>query len=227
MSEGDEMAQVPPRVGGVAAVAGALALSLGTYLHPLDADPNDAPAAFAEYAANSSWVWTHLGQFFGVALILIGFVAARDAMEEERGAWIARLGLLFGMVALASAAALQAVDGVALKVMVNHWASAPPDQKQSAFMAAFAVRQIEVGMATFLQLLFGATMILYGAAMARSRVFPHWLGWLAAAGGLGMAAGGLLSGSTGFSPGEMTVAMPSSAVAVLWIIMVGVVLWRR
>ena len=29
----------------------------------MSADPNDAPAAFAEYAADRIWVATHLGQF--------------------------------------------------------------------------------------------------------------------------------------------------------------------
>jgi hypothetical protein len=221
------MARVPPKVGGVAAIAGVLVLSVATHLHPLGADPNDALAAFAEYAADPFWVWTHLGQFFGVALMLVGLVALGDQMEDETTAWIARLGLVFAIAALASAAALQAVDGVALKVMVGQWASAPADQKQGAFMAAFAVRQIEVGMATFLALLFGAVMVLYGAAMARARGFPHWQGWLGAIGGLGMVASALLLARTGFSPAEMAVAMPSSVITGLWIILVGVVLWRR
>jgi len=221
------MSRMPPKAGGVAAIAGALVLSVGTYLHPLGADPNDAPAAFAEYAADPFWVWTHLTQFLGVALMLVGLVALRDAMEDENTAWVARLGLVFGIAALASAAALQAVDGVALKVMVDQWASVPPDQKQGAFVAAFAVRQIEIGLATFLSLLFGAAMVLYGAAMARTRGFPHWLGWLGAIGGLGMVASALLLARTGFSPVEMAVAMPSSVIAILWFILVGVVLWRR
>lgn len=221
------MARVPPKIGGLSAIAGALWLSLGTWLHPLAADPGDAPAAFAEYAADPSWVATHMAQFFGVALILLGLVAARDALAEEPVAWLARLGLVLAIAALASVAALQAVDGVALKVMVDHWTSAPEDQKQSAFMAAFAVRQIELGLASFVQILFGAAMTLYGAAIARARSFPHWLGWLGAIAGLGLAAGGLLSANTGFSPVEMTVAIPASVVAVLWIVLLGGVLWRR
>ena len=57
------------RVGAAAAVSGALTLFVSTLLHPLNADPNDAPAAFAEYAARASWVASHLGQFAGIALL--------------------------------------------------------------------------------------------------------------------------------------------------------------
>jgi hypothetical protein len=46
-------------LGAVAAIVGPLLLFVFTLLHPLRADPNDAPAAFAEYAADSFWVWSH------------------------------------------------------------------------------------------------------------------------------------------------------------------------
>ena len=43
------------RLGSVAAIGGALLLMFTTFLHPIGADPNDAEAAFAEYAADSLW----------------------------------------------------------------------------------------------------------------------------------------------------------------------------
>ena len=63
------------RVGAVAAFAGAVLLFVSTLLLPMESDPNDAPAAFAEYAANSLWVWSHLGQFAGIAVLGIALVA--------------------------------------------------------------------------------------------------------------------------------------------------------
>ena len=62
------------KVGAVAAVSGALTLFISTLLHPMKADPNDAPAAFAEYAAATSWVASHLGQFAGIALLAVALV---------------------------------------------------------------------------------------------------------------------------------------------------------
>jgi len=221
------MLLVPPRIGAVAAIAGALFLLVGTMLHPMNADPGNALAAFTEYAADPHWVASHLTQFVGLALMFVGLVAVRDAIQDEPGEWIARLGMLFGVSAMAIAAALQAVDGVALKVVVNNWSSAPLDQKQGAFMAAFAVRQIEIGLASFMAVLFGVTMILYGMALTRSNGFPSWLGWVGAIGGLGTVVGGILLANTGFSMTEMSVAMPFNLVIVIWMILASVVLWRR
>jgi hypothetical protein len=159
--------------------------------------------------------------------MFIGLVALRDTIQKQSTEWVARLGMLFGVCALAVAAALQAVDGVALKRAVNNWANAPLDQKQSAFMAAFAVRQIEIGLASYMALLFGVSVSLSGLAVVGSKEFPRWLGWVGMIGGVGSFVGGLLSAYSGFSTTEMTVAMPFNLVVVIWMILVGVILWRR
>ena len=75
--------------------------------------------------------------------------------------------------------------------------------------------------------LFGATMILCGMAVAWSKGFPTWLGWVGAIGGLGTVVGGLLSAKMGFSTTEMIVAMPFNLIIVVWIILTGVILWRQ
>jgi hypothetical protein len=97
------------------------------------------------------------------------------------------------IASLAVAAALQAVDGVALKAMVNTWAAAPEQEKAGLFHAALAVRQIEIGLASMTSLLFGLTTSLFGTALLIDRRFPRWLGGLAIAGrwlgGLAIAGG--------------------------------------
>jgi hypothetical protein len=196
-------------------------------LHPMGADPGDALAAFTEYAADTHWVASHLTQFLGVALMFLGLIAIRDVIRHEPAAWIARLSVFFGISAMAVTAVLQAVDGVALKVMVDTWSTAPADQKQSAFMAAFAVRQIETGLASFMAMLFGVTVILSAIAIVWSKAFPSWLGWVGAVGGLGTVLGGLVSAHTGFSATEMDIAMPFNLAVVIWMILAGGFLWLR
>ena len=218
---------MPLKLGSVCAIAGAIVLMAGTALHPLGADPGDAAAAFAEYAVDEYWVASHLGQFLGVALMFAGLVALSDSLNHERCAWLSRLGVFVGVSALATSAVLQAVDGVALKVLVDAWASAAEEQKQSAFQAALAVRQIEVGVASFMALLFGTVFILFGIAIALSDGYLSWLGWLGALGGTGTVAGGLLVAFTGFSTTAMNVAMPSNLVLMIWMVVIGVLMWRR
>ena len=57
-------------MAAIRAISGAYLLSVGTYLHPSEANPNDAPQAFAEYAVDNLWTWTHLTQFLGVILMV-------------------------------------------------------------------------------------------------------------------------------------------------------------
>ena len=122
------------RIGGVAAPAGAITLFVATLLHPMSADPNDPAAAFAEYAGDSWWVASHLGQFAGIAILSMALVTLEAMLERGSGresVW-ARIGAIGTIASLALTAALQAVDGVALKVMVDRWAQASGEARVRA-----------------------------------------------------------------------------------------------
>jgi hypothetical protein len=214
------------RLGAGAAFGGAAALLVGTLLHPADADPNDAAAAFAEYAADSHWVASHLAQFVGLALLGAALVALAAAAGRGRAAAWARIAVAGAAASVAVAAALQAVDGVALRVAVERWAAAAGDARARAFEAAFAVRQIEVGLASLVSLLFGLTLLALGVAMRLGRRLPGWLAWLGLAGGLGLLAAGVAQAYTGFSAVAMALSMSASAVLLVWAVAAGVVMWR-
>lgn len=214
------------RIGAAAAVSGALTLFVATLLHPMSADPNNAPAAFAEYAADHIWVATHLGQFLGVAILGVALVALAAVMESGAPAAWARIGVAGTAASVAVAAGLQAVDGVALKMMVDRWARASDEARTRAFEGAFAVRQVEVGMASLLSVTFGLTVSVFAVAMLHSRRFPRWLGWVGLLGGLATLVAGVAQAYTGFSDLSMTLSMPSGSLLLLWALVVGVYLWR-
>jgi hypothetical protein len=219
------------KVGSASAVAGAAMLLIATLLHPMRADPNEPAVAFAEYAADRIWIATHLAQLVGAGLIFVGLHAfnrslgAQAAPDSAR--WLADLALAVALAAFAATAILQAIDGVALKAAVGHWAAAPDSQKPAAFEAALAVRRIEIGAASVVALLFGTAAALFGLALLTSAAYPVWLGWIALGSGLGTVAGGLLTALTGFSQAAMTVGMPSNLLLIAWVAATGVVMWRQ
>ena len=96
-----------------------------------------------------------------------------------------------------------------------------------AFQAAFAVRQIEIGVASLVSLVFGITVVLYGLAVALSHTYPKWLGWLAVISGVAVSLAGITTAYTGFSRLAMNINMPASSVLLVWLIIVGVLMWRR
>ena len=193
----------------------------------MDADPNDAAAAFAEYAASDLWIASHLTQFMGLALLGVALIALARTVDEEPSAAWAKVGVWGATISVATGAAVQAVDGVALKLMVDRWASASGPNQAAIFEAAFAVRQIEVGLASLLSLVFGLTVAAFGLALVLSARYANWLGWVALLGGSGTATAGIVMAYTGFSPLAMRISMPANAVLLVWAIAVGVSMLRR
>jgi len=193
----------------------------------MGADPSDALAAFTEYAADRLWVASHLTQLAGVALMVAALLVLTQQLEESSGPTWARIATCGAIASLAAAAALQAVDGVALKFMVDAWAAAPAAQKESAFHAAFAVRQVEVGLASMLCLVMGVTVTLYGGALLSARAYPKWIGGLALVGSIPTAVAGIVMAYTGFSGLTMAINMPASVLLLLWMSTLGMMMWRR
>ncbi len=89
------------------------------------------------------------------------------------------------------------------------------------------MRQIETGVASFMALLFGSSLVLFASAVALSTNYPTWLGWLGIGGGIGTIAGGLSVAFTGFSMTAMNVAMPFNLILVIWMVVIGILMWRR
>ncbi len=215
------------RTGATCAIAGSVLLFVGTYLHPLEADPNEAVAAFTEYAADRLWVASHLTQLAGVVLMVAALLFLAQQLEAASGTGWARIAAGGAIASLAVATALQAVDGVALKVMVDAWAAAPTAQQEGTFHAAFAVRQVEIGLASMLSLLFGLTVTVYGVALLVDHTYPKWVGGLALAGGVPIAVAGVVMAYTGFSGLAMAINMPASSILLVWMLTVGVLMWRQ
>lgn len=193
----------------------------------MQADPNVPLAAFTEYAADRHWIASHLMQLAGVALMVTALVLLSRMMAGGAADTAAFLGSCGAVASLAVASALQAVDGVALKAMVNAWAAAPADQKEMLFNAAFAVRQIEIGLASMTALLSGLTISIYGIALMRDLRFPTLLGVTAIAGGVPTAIAGVVMAYSGFSNSAMNINLPANSLVLCWMIALGVYVWRE
>jgi hypothetical protein len=220
-------AQAGTRIGPIAAIAGAVLLFVGTYLHPMSADPNVPLAAFTEYASSNHWVTIHLMQLFGMLLIAAALVLLSRRMMDGPAAELATLGAASAIASASVASALQAVDGVALKFMVDAWAATPDSGKAAMFDATFAVRQIEVGLASMSSLLLGLTATIYGIALLVDSRYPKWLGAVAILGGVPAAIAGVVMAHTGFSDPSMFVGMPADALLMLWMVALGFYGWKR
>jgi hypothetical protein len=165
-------------------------------------------------------------QLAGIALIVAALLLLSRRLDATSAAPWSRFAAACAVASLGVVTALQAVDGVALKAMVDIWAAAPEAQKQAAFYAALAVRHVEIGLASTASLLFGLTVLAYGVALLRARIYPAWIGAFAFVPGIGSALAGILIAYSGFSKLAMAVSMPSSSLLLLWMLGIGFMMWR-
>lgn len=216
------------RFAGTAFISGLALFFATSSMHPAGADPADSAAAFAEYARNAAWTDVHTGQFFGVLVLMLGFAALyrRLTADGEVAAMLGWLGALATAATIAVIAALQAVDGPALKFVVDQLAAAASGETATAMRVAEAMRWLEVGMNSYFRILLGLVLALFGAAMAVSRLLPRWLGWFGLAAGLGSVGQGIYVGHYGFAIASPLVALPTY-LFLLWFVVAGVALWRR
>jgi hypothetical protein len=201
-------------------------LLAGTWLRPMPADPNKAVQAFAAYADDRLWVASHLAQLVGISLALAALVILARQLETGGAAVWARLASAGAIASFALAAVLQAVDGIALRAMVENWAAAAAVQKERL---SVCIRCAAGGdrLASVLSLVLGATATLFGVALLDGLKHPRWIGGLAIAGGAPTALSGVVMAFSGFSDLEMAINMPASAVLVAWVLTLGFLMWRR
>ena len=215
------------RVGAICSILGVGLLVIGTYLHPMEADPNVPAAAFMEYAADTLWVASHLTQLVGVALMVVALLLFADNLKSRGGSKVAKIAATGAITSLALAAALQAVDGIALKAMVDAWAAAPELQRDGIFPAVFAVRQLEIGLASMFSISMGFTATMFGIALIAETAYPKWFGCLAIIGGLPTGGAGIAIAYTGFSELSMAINMPANSLLLIWMLVLGGFMWRQ
>src|SRR2546428_8460466 len=89
------------RIRATCAITGSVLLFVGTYLHPMGADPNQAVAAFTEYAADHLWVASHLTQLAGVSLIVAALLLLAQQLRIGSGTALAGVAAGGGVARLA------------------------------------------------------------------------------------------------------------------------------
>jgi hypothetical protein len=206
------------RIGSVAGIVGALLAMVGNLVHP--ATPTDDPQGVARTIAGSQlWVVDHLAIVVGLILMLAALVAIADPIRDGLPGALARLGSVAAVAGITVGLILVTLDGLAAKQIAEAWATAPPDEQAAALRLVLAEETINFALAALFNILFaGVTFILYGLAVAWSRVYPRWLGWVVVVAGIGSVVAGLVQAYAGESTTAtrvLTIIFPT--VITLWL----------
>jgi hypothetical protein len=216
------------RIGSAAGIVGALLGLVGNLVHP--ATPTGDPEGVARtIAASRLWVPDHLVIVLALILMLGGLVAIAHSIQGGLPGALARLGSVAAVAGSTVGLILVTLDGLAAKQIAEAWATAPPAEQAAALRLVLAEETINFALATLFNILFaGVTFILYGLAVAWSRLYPRWLGWVVVVAGVGSVAAGLVQASAGESTTVtriLTIIFPT--VITLWLVQMGMLLLRR
>src|SRR5215213_2934430 len=216
------------RMGAVALLIGVVLIAISEIFHPSREDPMDFPAVFREYAHSDVWTTVHLGEYIGFLFLLGGLVALYYSVSARpgAGAGLAPFGLAAAVVTAASFTVLQAVDGITLRYAIDAWVSAPAAQKPAAFAAAEVARWTEIGMNSFSYFLAGLTLFLFGLAIALGRVYPRWVGLIAAISGAAFMYNGAVEVAYEGFVGSIIKLMGLLLLAV-WAFVMAAFMWRN
>ena len=216
------------RLSATLLFGGVLLSLLAGYFHPDREPANNHQATFAEYAASTSWIAVHLGQFVGMAVLIAGLLVLFVALNVDSGTpgWVARFGAIAAGVALALYGVLQAVDGVALKHAVDAWVRAPAAEKTARFASAEVIRWLEWGVRSYHSLMLGLAFVLFGSVIVVTARLPRPVGYLMAVSGLAYLAQGWVIGSEGFSNSNTVPTLLGIISVLTWSIWLLVSAWR-
>jgi hypothetical protein len=215
------------RFCAASAIIGAILAMIGNGLHPHTTNPT-LESVLTLIATRADWVAIHLIIILSIFCILGGLFGVYRSLHLEPAAEWAQLGFAVAVAGSTMVAVNFASDGFAMKNVATLWANSNPSEQAAMLPAAQVLYQANLGFYTVWIFLFlGIPFVLYGLALLQSVSYPRWMGWLGFVSGMGSTVVGIaqyLGGETTFLT-NMFVAF--SVAITLWMLVIGVSLWRK
>ena len=214
------------KIGAVAAIIGTiLQVAAGTSQSGLLGGAADV--ALEALARQPDWLWpvVYLGFIFG-ALMWIGALVALASTLTAGAAWaLGRLAVAAGIVG----ATLHAFDGslnaVGLAGLAGAWEVADQGDRAALIQSSdLLLRMLDATWAGVIILFHGVPFVLAGLAVALSRRYPAWLGWIGVIGGAGSVVIGV---AMVFGAAPAGLAVPFAVVLSLFMVVMGWLMWSQ
>lgn len=215
------------RLAAGSAVAGAVLALVGNLLHPRISEFDD-PAQELLGKIGAAWIPIHLVILLATLLILFGLYGVVRSLKAGRAQPLARVALGTLLVAAPVAVVSLAVDGYATGAAAEAATAAATEDRAVAQVAFEAVEQVSwaLFMALVLMVL-GVAPVALGLAIAAGDEYPTVFGWPAVAVGGGSIVAGAIGYLGGPSAAFFILFTVTSGLLTLWVLALGVTLWRR
>jgi len=217
------------RIGAVGAILGAVvSVAAGMGFGNLT-NEYGTEQVLRTIATRPRWYWptVHLGFIVGAFLWVGAFIALAVSLKRSVSWALGWLGAATVIVGAAIHVADSSISGVGLTALASAWAAAPASEQANLLRVGDTLLYLLNGTWRSVHSYFhGVPFILSGLAVALSRRYPVWLGWVGVAGGTASFLGGVLQFLGVVSGAERLVIVPAQVVS-LWMAAMGVLMWRR
>jgi hypothetical protein len=216
------------RIGAACAIGGPILALVANALHPRPDDVGDHESFLAAAAESPNrWLLVHVALVVSSILFLGGLIAVSHSLARGRSAPLARAAAIAAVAGVAIRLVQESVD-LAVGEVAEDWERAVGAEKDTALRVGGALEDVDFAMlSVHTVLFFGLTFLLYGLAVRAGERYPRWLGWVAVGAGLAAVVVGLIHLMTGPSVLTISVFPAVAAVASLWLLVIGLLLWRR
>jgi hypothetical protein len=220
------------RIGSIAFIVGVVIVIVSTMLHPSREDPANHPLVFMEYANTNSWIAIHIGQFVGGIMVFGGGFGVLHSVlvrsESTTTYALSWIGFAVAIMTASAIAVLQAVDGIALKMAVDSWTTAPAGEKDMIFRVAEGIRWLEYGTNSIFRILQGTVAAIFGIAIVKSMLLSRWIGGAGVLVGAICIIGGIEVAYVGFGYTNFVgLRGISMIIYFIWILILGAFMWTR
>lgn len=217
------------RLGAATALGGGTFTLAGNIFHPRAPGQLDSAAnLFGVVVHTESWATDHFVIAIGLALLLQGFYGLTQSIRSEPAASWARFGWHMALVGVVMGLALMLTEAVAVTSLAHSWNRSSGTERDLLLAAGNAVFELSLTFSVGGMLfLFGAAPVLYGVGILCSTEYRAWTGWIGVLFGLVGLAAAAIQVITGESWLTFYVLFPISSIAItLWIIYLGLRMWR-
>jgi hypothetical protein len=217
------------RIGAMCAILGAVVsvaagIGFGNITNELGTE-----AVLRYLASCPAWYWptVHLGFILGALLWVAALAALASSLTRGAGWALSQWGAASVIVGATIHVVDSSINGFALTALAHAWAAAPVSEQTSLLLAGDTLLWILGGTwASVLILFHGVPFVLFGLAVVLDWSYPTWLGWFGFAGGFGsLFCGVTMFLGVGLVPEGLFIVF--ALIVSLWIVAMGVPMWRR
>jgi len=217
------------RIAGLMLMAGSVLGVVTNLMHPNPPDIGDPIAQLNLISASEHWAPIHVGIVLASVIRLGGLVGLTQSFPRGAVAAWAQIGLAGAIAGCAAAIVLFAIDGIASQRLAIVWAKAAGAERDIAWQVSQSNQYVGFGIyALWIMIFFGLTFVAYGLAVACSREYPRWLGWIAVAAGIGSFVVGYFQYFSGLTDLLTNKLFPAFAIVLaIWSTVMGWLLFRK